>query len=135
MTKIAAIIGAVLFLAGAALAGTLTSLGSSKTPTIGQSFAPASSTTQQDDRGREREFRGRENEAGEDLPGPCDEAEHANDPRCTGANVPRVDDDDDADELGEIDDDHGDRSGPSERSGHGGGDDGGHSGRGGGDDD
>jgi hypothetical protein len=140
MTKIAAIIGAVLLLAGAALGGTLTSLGSSKTPTIDQSFAPASSTTRQDDRGRERELRGRENEAGEDLRGPCDEAEHANDPRCTGANVPRVDDDDDADEIGEIGDDHGrddrgDRSGPSERSGHGGGDDGGHSGRGGGDDD
>ncbi|HET8873118.1 MAG TPA: hypothetical protein VFM83_05485, partial [Gaiellaceae bacterium] len=24
-------------------------------------------------------------ETGEDLSGPCDEAEHANDPRCTGA--------------------------------------------------
>jgi hypothetical protein len=146
MTKIAAIIGAVLFLAGAALAGTLTSLGSSNTPTIGQSFAPASSTTRQDDRGREdelrgreNELRGRENEAGEDLRGPCDEAEHANDPRCTGATVP-VDDGDEADEINEVGDDHGrddrgDRSGPSERSGHGGGDDGGHSGRGGGDDD
>jgi hypothetical protein len=137
MTKIAVIIGGVLLLAGAALAGGFSSLGSSKTPTIGQSFAPASSTTGQDDRGRERELRGRENEVGEDLRGPCDEAEHANDPRCTGANVPRVDDDNDADEL---DDDrgHDDRSGPGggheDRSGHGGGDDGGHSGRGGDDD-
>src|ERR671923_1996461 len=26
--------------------------------------------------------------AGVDIPGPCDEAEHANDPRCTGAGVP-----------------------------------------------
>ena len=31
------------------------------------------------------ETRGRDNrEAGEDVRGPCDEAEHANDPRCTG---------------------------------------------------
>jgi hypothetical protein len=37
-----------------------------------------------DDRGREQELRGRENEPGEDLRGPCDEAEHANDSRCTG---------------------------------------------------
>jgi hypothetical protein len=135
MTKIAVIIGGVLFLAGAALAGTFSSLGSSKTPTIGQAPAPVSSTTTTG-----RDDNGRENEAGEDLRGPCDEAEHANDPRCTGASSPRVDDDDDAGEAGEIGDDHGrenrgDRSGPSERSGHGGGDDGGHSGRGGGDDD
>jgi hypothetical protein len=38
-----------------------------------------------EDRQREREARGRDQEAGEDLRGPCDEAEHANDPRCTGA--------------------------------------------------
>jgi hypothetical protein len=29
--------------------------------------------------------RNRVREAGEDVRGPCDEAEHANDPRCTGA--------------------------------------------------
>jgi hypothetical protein len=28
-------------------------------------------------------------ETGIDIPGPCDEAEHANDPRCTGAQAPR----------------------------------------------
>ena len=28
-----------------------------------------------------------------DVPGPCDEAEHANDPRCTGAAVTRAGDD------------------------------------------
>ena len=28
-------------------------------------------------------------EAGEDVRGPCDEAEHANDPRCTGAGAAR----------------------------------------------
>jgi hypothetical protein len=53
------------------------------------------------DRGRDRDRdrdRGdrREDEAptgGFDVSGPCDEAEHANDPRCTGV-VPRVEDDD-----------------------------------------
>jgi hypothetical protein len=51
-------------------------------------------------------------EPGEDVRGPCDEAENANDPRCTGAAT--------------VDDDH------RGRSGHGGGedDDSGHSGRG-----
>jgi hypothetical protein len=50
----------------------------------------------------------------EDLSGPCDEAEHANDPRCTGAQVP--DDDavaeDDAREPGE------DVSGPCDEAEH-----------------
>ncbi len=68
----------------------------------------------------------------DDISGPCDEAEHANDPRCTGAAADsddnsgpgRGDDDDDDDD----DDDH---------SGHGGGDDDDddNSGHGGGDDD
>ena len=53
----------------------------------------------------------------DDISGPCDEAEHANDPRCTGASAP-------------ADDNSG--SGGSDDSGHhGGGDDSGH----GGDDD
>ena len=38
--------------------------------------------------------RNRVREAGEDVRGPCDEAEHANDPRCTGAGA-RDDDRDD----------------------------------------
>ena len=75
-----------------------------------------------------------DDEAGVDISGPCDEAEHANDPRCSGAPSGRVDNsgsgsvnsghDDDAD------DDHGDddHSGPGR-----GGDD--HSGPGGGGDD
>ena len=55
-----------------------------------------------------------------DISGPCDEAEHANDPRCTGA----VDDDDDRDDDDNSgpgsgdDDDHGDRSGPNRGSDH-----------------
>ena len=45
----------------------------------------------------------------EDISGPCDEAEHANDPRCTGAAT--VDDDRD-DDRGHDDDRDDDRSGP-----------------------
>jgi hypothetical protein len=63
-----------------------------------------------------------------DISGPCDEAEHANDPRCTGAAP--------------SDDDSGRHRGDDDSSGHGGGDDSGRhrgdddsSGHGGGDDD
>jgi hypothetical protein len=87
-------------------------------------------------------------EPGEDVRGPCDEAEHANDPRCTGTGGAR----DDNSGPGNADDDDGDRgdddnsgpgshnSGPGDgdddhdRSGHGGGDDD-SSGSGDGDDD
>jgi hypothetical protein len=146
MVKIAAILGGVLLMAGVAFAGTRTLLEQTTGPTLGT--VPAETTTAtslQDDRSRENEVRGRENEVGEDLRGPCDEAEHANDPRCTGVAVaPRADDDNVAEERG--DDDNrgsGSNSGPSDRSGHDdgddhsghGGDDGGNSGRGGGGDD
>jgi hypothetical protein len=147
MTKAAVIIGAILLLAGVAAAGTVTGLGSSDdSPTVS---VPALGTTtdevRQDDR-RENELRSRENEPGEDVRGPCDELEHANDPRCTG--VQTLENDDEPGEhrgrgRDDDDDDRGgdDRSGPSESSGPGsadsrGGDDrGGHSGRGGGGDD
>jgi hypothetical protein len=52
---------------------------------------------------------------GGDISGPCDEAEHANDPRCTGAGDDRDDDD------GRFDDDHdddGDISGPCDEAEH-----------------
>jgi hypothetical protein len=88
-----------------------------------------------------------------DVKGPCDEAEHANDPECAGPQVPE---DDDAGEVEDRDEDNSgpsassgpsddgddDNSGPSDSSGSGsggGGDDssgsGGHSGPGGGGDD
>lgn len=72
MYKIAAIIGGVLLMAGVALAGTVSSLGSTTNPTIGQTIPVASTTTtattrQDDRRGREAEARGRANEAGEDV--------------------------------------------------------------------
>jgi hypothetical protein len=78
-----------------------------------------------------------EREAGEDISGPCDEAEHANDPRCTGAATS-------TDDRGRDDGATDDRSGSD--SGRGGGDDdsggddrsgsnSGHGGSGSGDDD
>jgi hypothetical protein len=77
MYKIAAIIGGVLLMAGVALAGTVSSLGSTGGPTIGQTIPIASTTTtattttattrRDDRRGREAEARGRANERGEDV--------------------------------------------------------------------
>jgi hypothetical protein len=122
MIKIAAIIGGVLLMAGVALAGTMTSLDSTNSPTIGTVPPPATGTgtVRQEDSGLEQ--RGRANEPGEDLRGPCDEPEHANDPRCTGAPGAGVDDNAE-DDRG---DDHSTRgssgpgasSGPDDRSGH-----------------
>jgi hypothetical protein len=124
MYKIAAIIGGVLLMAGVALAGTVSSVGSPNSPTIGQTIPTAGTTVRQedravehelgDDRGREAEARGRANEAGEDAQG-----------------------DDVADDRGDDNSGSGSSSsGPSESSGRGGGeDDGGHSGHGHGSDD
>jgi len=103
-----------------------------------------------DDRGRGRDHAEDDSVAdnqGEDISGPCDEAEHANDPSCTGAGAG-------VEDQGEVEDQDDDNSGPSansgpgsshddnDHSGHGGGDDsgqgsddGGNSGPGGGDDD
>ena len=100
MKKAAIIISAILVFAGVAAAGALPGLsgGSNDTPTL--------DTTR--DRRRRRPLRrgghgttaggptttrrSRTTRVGEDISGPCDEAEHANDPRCTGA--PQADDDD-----------------------------------------
>jgi hypothetical protein len=142
ITKLAVFVGGVVLMAGVALAGTMTGLGSGSSP-AGQTISPPAATTTGvlDDRGQEKELRGRENEAGEDLRGreneagedlrgPCDEAEHANDPRCTGVVVPRADDDAD-----EVDEDHSNRGPGSDNSGRGGDDDSsGHGGHGGDDD-
>ena len=130
--KFAAIIGGVLLMAGVALAGTMTSLDSTNSPTVGTAPPPATSTARQDDRGQENELRGRENEPGEDLRGPCDEPEHANDARCAGAPAPLNADDDAADDRGRDrnsgpggghEDDSGHSGGREENSGHGGGHD------------
>ena len=109
-----------------------------------------------DDHGRGDDDRGRDHpeddgmdddDAGEDISGPCDEAEHANDPECT--DVPTVPGDDDdrvdnsgpgslnsgpgnAEDDGETEDHSGPGSGDDDSSGSGGGDSSGH---GSGDDD
>ena len=131
MYKIAAIIGGVLLMAGVAFAGTVSSLGSPSSPTIGQTIPTAGTTVRQEDRSGEAEARGRANEGevGEDLSGPCDEAEHANAPRGAGAaTAPAAADDDPADDRGGDNSGPGSsNSGPSER----GQDDGGHGGHGG----
>jgi hypothetical protein len=75
MYKIAAIIGGVLLMAGVALAGTVSGVGSSTSPTIGQTIPITVTTVRQEDgaaeperrHGREAEARGRANEPGEDV--------------------------------------------------------------------
>jgi hypothetical protein len=118
MTKAALLISGILLFAGVAAASSLTSLGGSDTPTI--DTPTLASSTGDDVR---REDRRADRREAEDLRGPCDEAEHANDPRCTGAGGAQARDDD------------GDRRnrgpGGTDDSGH----RGGNSGPGGGDDD
>jgi hypothetical protein len=105
------------------------------TTTLDTTTTLGTTTTEDRDEDRGDGFR----EPGEDVRGPCDEAEHANDPRCTGVGGAR----DDNSGPGSADDDGGDRgdddnSGPgSHNSGPGDGDDDDddRSGRGGGDDD
>jgi hypothetical protein len=138
MIKAAVIIGALLLLAGVATAGTITGLGSSDdSPTVS---IPDDSVSVEDrtistETGEDRTI---STETGEDISGPCDEAEHAGDPRCTGTGQARDDrrgrDDD---RRRGRDDRRDDRSGPSENSGSGSGNSGrgGNSGPGGGDDD
>ena len=128
--KIVVFVAAIVMLAGAALAA------------VGDMPMATSSST--DARG--------------DISGPCDEAEHANDPRCTGVEVAGDDDDDGDDDAidhhrrghgsgdeaednsgpGSGDDDH-DSSGPGsggdDSSGPGSGHDDDNSGSGSGDDD
>ena len=89
MTKAALLISGILLFAGVAAASSLTSLGGSDTPTV--DTATLSTSTGDDVRREDRQADQRE---GEDLRGPCDEAEHANDPRCTGAAGAQARDDD-----------------------------------------
>jgi uncharacterized membrane protein YgcG len=104
-------------------------------PSSEPATAVSFSTTTNDDATTAATTAGRE--AGEDVSGPCDEAEHANDPRCTGAATT-------TDDRGRDDGATDDRSGSD--SGRGGGDDdsggddrsgsnSGHGGSGSGDDD
>ena len=83
-TKAAILISAVLVFAGVAAASSLTSLGSNDSPTV---TTPTLST------------------GAEDVSGPCDELEHANDPRCTGVPAGQAGNDDRADDRREAGED------------------------------
>jgi hypothetical protein len=124
--------------------------GDDTSPTTGTTETTETTTTPQHqqrerhrDRERERERRDdvRHNDdpatGAVDVSGPCDEAEHANDPRCTGASTgvaPKVEDENRADDDGVNHDHGGDGNQVEDHSGPGrGGDDGGvddHSGSG-----
>jgi hypothetical protein len=132
MTKAAIIISAILVFAGVAAASSLPGLGGGSnsptidTPTLGTTTNAATTNATATNATTTNEA--------EDISGPCDEAEHANDPRCTGvAPQARGDDEDDGDRRGRNrgpggGDDHDDNSGPGgddeeDNSGPGGGND------------
>ena len=97
MTKAAVIISAILLLAGVAAASTFTGIApSSETPTLSipDAVTTGGTTTNDDTTTGETTTVGTTTQTGPDISGPCDEAEHANDPRCTGIGV-RTDRDDD----------------------------------------
>jgi hypothetical protein len=105
MTKAAIIISAILVFAGVAAAGSLPGVsgGSDNTPTLDTPSLASTTTSNGTTTGEE---------PGEDISGPCDEAEHANDPRCAGvapATTTTVGDDDEAGE---------DISGPCDEAEH-----------------
>ena len=126
MSKLLAGIIAALFVGvGVAAASSLTSRDDSPTPinsvstldsTASTGTTERTGTTETGDDDRGRGFR----EPGEDISGPCDEAEHANDSRCTG---------------GALDDDRGGNSGSGRSGADDGDDDHGGRGHGGGGDD
>src|SRR5215210_7044101 len=117
MTKAALLISGILLFAGVAAAGSLTSLGGSDTPTIDTPSLATSTDVRREDRRADRD-------EAEDLRGPCDEAEHANDPRCTGVGGAQArDDDGDRRNRGPGGPDDGNSGHRSGNSGPGGGDD------------
>jgi hypothetical protein len=121
MTKAMIIISAILLFAGVASAGSLSGLGGSddNTPTLDAPGTAATTTGITTGDVRREDRRADDDEAAEDISGPCDEAEHASDPRCTGVALQADDrghDEDDADGDG-----HGRNRGPSGNSGPGGG--------------
>src|SRR5262245_51072793 len=130
MTKAAIIISAFLVFAGVAAAGSLPGLGGGSddartldTPSLATTSTGGTTTAG---------VTTVEDEPGEDISGPCDEAEHANDARCTGV-APQGSDDDRADDDG--DRHHRNRGHGGDDRGDRGDDHGGNSGHGGGGDD
>ena len=133
MTKAAIIISAILVFAGVAAASSLPGLGgaSNGTPTLDTPPLASNSTGHDGHDDHAATFAVRTAEqttttTPRTCSGPCDEAEHANDPRCTGAQAQRADDNPNHDAN---DDRSGPNRGPEDNSG------GGNSGHGGGGDD
>ena len=97
---IAALAGALVALAVGVLTGA-GAVGTDDESTVTETTTETVEAPKQEDKGVD------EREAGEDISGPCDEAEHANDPRCAGTTTPPagddVADDDGADEVGDDD--------------------------------
>ena len=75
---IAALAGALVALSVGVLTGA-GAVGTDDESTVTETTTETVEAPKQEDVG------GGVREAGEDISGPCDEAEHANDPRCTGA--------------------------------------------------
>jgi hypothetical protein len=96
MSKLlAGIIAALIVGVGVAAASSLTSRSDDQAPTSPVSTIDSTASIGTTESTGTTET----TETGEDVSGPCDEAEHANDPRCTGGATTRRDDDaDDADE-------------------------------------
>ena len=123
MTKAMIIISAILLFAGVATAGSFSGRGGSdgNPPTLDAPVVGATTTGTATGDVRREDRRADGDEGTEDISGPCDEAEHANDPRCSGV-APQADDrgHDEGDDAG---DDHGRNRGPGGNSGPGGGHD------------
>jgi hypothetical protein len=80
---LAALAGALVALGVGVLAGAGAS-GTDDTTTTTETVTETVEAPGPEDRHEDRGVR----EAGEDISGPCDDAEHANDPRCTGVAAP-----------------------------------------------
>jgi hypothetical protein len=137
MTKAAIIISAILVFAGVAAASSLPGLGSGSNNTPSLDTPPLASTSTGTTTGtpttgdvRREDRRADDDDNAEDVSGPCDEAEHANDPRCTGAQGQAQNQGADDNPNHDANDD---RSGPNRGSDDSSGDD--NSGHGGGGDD
>jgi hypothetical protein len=138
MSKLlAGIIAALLVGVGVAAASSLTTRNDDPVPTSSISTLDSTASTgPAESTGTTETTPTTSTETGEDVSGPCDEAEHANDPRCTGGATTTDDDrrgrgrDDDDDDRA---DNHGGRGRDHAEDDGGGADD--HSGRGRGGDD
>jgi|SRR5215212_8575330 hypothetical protein len=101
MSKLlAGIIAALLVGVGVAAASSLTTSNDDQVPTSSISTIDSTASTESTE-----STEAKTTETGEDVSGPCDEAEHANDARCAGGTTTANDDRADDDRGRETDDD------------------------------